>query len=135
MDISKFKNPTAKDLRVFALVLGALLGLFGFLSWRKTGTLWPWFWGFGGGSAILGLVWPKGITPVYHAWIRVASVIAAVNTFVVMSVLYYFVFTPIALFMRLKGEDPLERALNPAASSYWKTREAGDGRDRLERQF
>ena len=132
MDIEKFRNPTMKDLRVFALVLGGLLGLFGFLSWRKLGAAWPYFWGCGGASFILGVVWPKGITPVFHAWIRVAGVTAAVNTFVLMDVIYYGFFTPAALINRLRGEDPLDRALEPDRKSYWKEKETPTD---LERQF
>ncbi len=132
MDISKFKNPTKKDLRVFALVLGCLLGFFGFLSFRKLGGAWPYFWGCGGASFFLGLIWPKGITPVFHAWIRIASVIAAVNTVVLMAIIYYGIFTPVALFNRLRGEDFLDRVMEPERKSYWK--EKGPVTE-LERQF
>lgn len=134
MDVRKFSNPTKKDLRVFALVLAGLLGFFGFLSWRKSGAAWPYFWGFGSLSAALGLMWPRGIHPVFQAWIRVASVIAAVNTFAIMAILYYGVFTPAALWMRLRGTDPLDRAFEPECGSYWKETES-TGPERLERQF
>ncbi|OIO06835.1 MAG: hypothetical protein AUJ52_11540 [Elusimicrobia bacterium CG1_02_63_36] len=134
MDIRKFANPTEKDLRVFAWVLGGLLAFFGLLSWRKSGAAWPTLWGCGALSALLGLVWPRGIHPVFQVWIRVASVIAAVNTFVIMAILYYGVFTPAALWMRLRGIDLLDRAIEPERDSYWKETEPADSA-RLERQF
>ena len=135
MDISKFSNPTTSDLRIFALILGGLLGIFGFLSFHKAGAAWPYFWGCGGASIFLGLIWPQGIAPVFHVWIRVASVLAAINTFILMAIIYYGILTPIAIFHRLFLEDPLDRIWDAQRSSYWKEKQSPTEPDHLERQF
>jgi hypothetical protein len=42
---------------------------------------------------------------------------------VVMAVIFFAVFTPAALVMRLARRDALDRSYDPAAPTYWKRRE------------
>jgi hypothetical protein len=42
---------------------------------------------------------------------------------IVMGVIFFAVFTPVAIVMRLAGRDALARGYERAAPSYWKRRE------------
>ena len=53
----------------------------------------------------------------------IAWPIGMVVATVLLAVIYYGLFTPVALIFRLTGRDKLERKLLPEATSYWKVRE------------
>jgi glucan phosphoethanolaminetransferase (alkaline phosphatase superfamily) len=61
------------------------------------------------------------LKPVYIIWMRFAVVLGWINTRVILLVLFYLVFTPLGLLMRLFKIDLLERKGNPA--TYWKKKE------------
>ena len=52
-----------------------------------------------------------------------------------MAVLFYGVFTPIGLFFRLIGRDPLHRRFQPEADTYWVARRPATDVRRYFRQF
>ena len=42
---------------------------------------------------------------------------------VVLALVYYLVFVPIGLLMRLFGYDPMKRGFDPEAATYWTARD------------
>jgi hypothetical protein len=55
---------------------------------------------------------------------------------VATGVLFYGVFTPIGLLMRALGKDPLRLARDPAAATYWISRDPpGPAPGSLDQQF
>lgn len=82
----------------------------------------------------MGLISPVLLRPVYIAWMRFAFILGWINTRVILVVLFYLVFTPIGLLMRLFRVDLLER--KNKADSYWKKKEKTDsGPLGYERRF
>jgi len=72
----------------------------------------------------------------FHAfWMRLAAALGYVNSRVLLTLMYYGVFTPYRVGSRLAGRDPLRRR-GPARRSYWverkRTRQA---REQFERLF
>lgn len=83
-----------------------------------------------------GLVAPANLTRLNRLWARLGGVLAAVVNPVIMALLFYVVFTPMALVMRLVGKRPLRLGSDPAATSYWLPRQPADaGGSDLRRQF
>ena len=58
----------------------------------------------------------------------------AVN-FVLLSAFYFVIITPLALFFRLVGRDPLNRKFDADAKSYWVRHRSGSEPERYFRQF
>jgi hypothetical protein len=53
-----------------------------------------------------------------------------------MGAIFFVVFTPVALFMRLTGRDALARRYEPALPSYWKRRDPpGPAEDSFKNLF
>jgi hypothetical protein len=65
------------------------------------------------------LVVPRVLHPLNVAWMRLAFWLNRVVSPVVMGVIYFGVFTPIAMVMRLRGRDALHRRFDQGLSSYW----------------
>jgi hypothetical protein len=110
--------PTRKELRSFGLMTGAIVAaLFGlFLPWllSRAFPLWPWVVaGLLGG---LGLLVPAGLGPVYRLWMKFGHVMGAINTRLILGLLFYGIFTPVGLLMRLFRWDPMRRRQREAGS-------------------
>lgn len=100
-------------------LIGAFVGWkFGFFAeqkWLVPGI----FWGIGGLSAILALIFPAGLRPLYWVLMGISAVIGPIISTTVLLVIFLLIFTPVALFFRLVGRDALHRKLEPEAESYW----------------
>jgi hypothetical protein len=60
---------------------------------------------------------------VYVGMMYATFPIGWVVTHVLLTAIYFAVFTPIGLALRLAGRDPMTRRLDPAATTYWIRRE------------
>lgn len=127
------RDYTDRDRRAFGLVLGALLLGSAFLQARKGGPAWPLPAALGGLLAAAAIVRPALLAPALQAWMRVAAVLAAVNAFVLMGGLYFLVITPLGLFKRIRGEDPLEQT--PRGETYWSPHASRGGVEDYKRLF
>jgi hypothetical protein len=58
----------------------------------------------------------------YIVWLKLAYLLSWLNTRLLLCVIFYCIFTPIGLFMRLFRIDLLERKFDNASGSYWKTK-------------
>jgi hypothetical protein len=108
-----------RQLRDFGLLVGGIFGVIGLwpLLWRQQS---PRLWAVALAVALIvpALVAPRILTPAYRAWMKLAEVLAWINTRIVLGVVFYGVVTPIGLVMRLVGRDPMRREFEPAAGSY-----------------
>jgi hypothetical protein len=136
MNDTEIPELDAKGLRKFGLTTGAIVaGLFGlFFPWimDKSIPVWPWII-----LAIL-LIWslvaPASLGPVYRVWMKFGLLLCGVMTPLIMGILFYLLFTPIATLMRLAGRDPLRRRFDATARSY-RIESEKISRNDLERPF
>ena len=56
---------------------------------------------------VAGLVYPLLLKPAYIVWMRFAFILGWINTRVILVILFYLVFTPVGLLMRLFKIDLL----------------------------
>jgi len=108
-----------KHLRSFGLMVGGICALLGVWPavWRGQ-PLRLWSLILGGILIALALVWPRSLTHVYRLWMTLGEALGWINTRIILSVLFYLLFTPLGLCMRLRGKDPMRRRLAPEAESY-----------------
>jgi hypothetical protein len=45
------------------------------------------------------------------------------NTRILLVIIFYLIFAPVGLFLRLFGKDPLDRKINRSAATYWHHKE------------
>ena len=78
---------------------------------------------------------PRIIRPIYVAWMIAVFPIGWMVSRLILAILFYGVFTPLALIFRLLRRDALDLNLQPEMDSYWVSKEvAGDPR-RYLRQY
>ena len=81
------------------------------------------------------LLVPGLLLPLNLLWRKLAWRIAVVFTYVVLGAIFYLVFTPIGLVMRVIRRDPMMQAMNDGASDYWAPVRRQASSDTLDDQF
>lgn len=130
-------NPSAKELRVFALLQVVFFAIVSWLIHQRlsaTSTAMT-VAAVSAGLAVVGVLWPAAMRPVYVVWMALALPIGWVVSHLMMALIFYFLFTPIGGVMRLLGRDPLQRQRDPGAKTYWKPREKRDDMRGYFRQY
>ncbi len=85
---------------------------------------------------ISALAMPVLLKPVYLLWMRLAYILSWINTRLILFIMFYIVFTPIGIGMRLFGADLLDRKIARDKGSYWLRKEKRDFNPvDYERQF
>lgn len=119
MKTDKGVSKTVAELRRFGLTLSAGLSILGsILLWRAKSAA-PWILGVAATLLLLAIFVPRLLAPLEKFFARVARVVAAALTYLVLTLTFFLIVTPIGLVMRLLGKDPL--AMNPAPDqpSFW----------------
>lgn len=91
-------------------------------------------WGVGVACLVL-LAAPLGLWPLYVLLNAAAIPIGFVLSYLILFVLFFFVFTPMALVFRLVGRDGLHRKFDRGAASYWQPCEGRPHARRYFRQY
>ena len=82
-----------------------------------------------------GLFAPPLARGIHRLWMRLAVALGYVNSRVLLTLMYYGVFTPYRLGSRLAGRDPLRRRA-PRGDSYWVERKrTRQTKEQFERLF
>jgi hypothetical protein len=128
-------TPTHRQLRQFgAAGLLALTGLGALVLWRHsffgmhlnvstTQGLALGLWAAAALCGLLAAVAPAALRPLYVALLVITWPIGFVVSHVIMAVLFYGLFTPIALIFRLMRRDAMQRRFDPSATTYWTPRQ------------
>jgi len=128
---NKKETGAAKELREFALVFGVFFGLFfGIvipIIFSKELQVWPWFVSFV--FWIFGTIFPLALGKFYRIWLSFGHIMGRINTFIILGIIFYLVFFPFGLVMRIFGKDLLLLNLDSKAKSYRVTKFSNEDND------
>jgi hypothetical protein len=114
-------RPAEKTLRQFAALW--LLAFGGIACWQGFGReqwLVASIWAIAALTVgPLGMVKPQAVRSIYVGWMVLVFPIAWTISLVSLGLIYYGVFTPVALVFRLLGRDALQRRFQPDRETYW----------------
>lgn len=129
-------NTDRKTLKRFGLTMSVLLLIVAALLFFRQRQVYLLFYVTALLFLISGLLAPDKLKSVYILWMRFAYGLSWVNTRIVLTLVFFIIFTPLGLIMRLFRRDPLERKLNRQEGSYWKDyQQTGLGASGYQRQF
>lgn len=127
---------TPKDLRKFAITMAVVLGFLSALTWYKDSWSFPYLLGLAIAFLGFGLLKPTFLKPVYIGWMTLAIFLGFFMTRIILSLLYYSVFSIGGLIVRITGKDMLDERYDADAETYWKPYvKSQDPKRHLERQF
>ncbi|HKY64649.1 MAG TPA: SxtJ family membrane protein [bacterium] len=131
MDAAISKN----ELRRFGIVVGAFfIAVFALALpwiWGRPYPRWPFY--AGSPLILLGLIVPAWLRPLHFLWMKLAEGLGWINTRIILAILFFLIFTPLALIRRLLGKDPLGLRREESAT-YWR-QAAPDSKPRFDRPF
>ena len=129
---------STKEQRKFGFVMGAAITVLGLVRWWLHGfaELPVYFFSVAAAFAVLGLVAPRILKPVFYLWIRFGLAMNWLVTRLVLLIAFWITIVPTRVLIRLFGKDPLKREFLPDASSYWEdAEEQPDTMERYLKQF
>jgi Zn-dependent protease with chaperone function len=127
------RSPRA--LRRFGLTVGLVILFLGcVLLWRHRGAGWPLI------SIGTILVLAAGFAPltlkwVHAPWMILSLALGWIVTRILLTIVFFFVVTPIGLLQRLFGKRAIEVAFKADVASYWQSRTAPPMPEDYEKQF
>lgn len=139
------KLETGTD-RGFGLTVGgilvAIVGLRAVESWSLDEFAWQLdeigtaLLAVGSILILLGLVFPRALSGLNRAWMKLGILLSKIVTPIVMGLIFFTTVMPIGLLMRLFGKDPLRIKRAPEAKTYWLERTpAGPEPESMKNQF
>lgn len=75
-----------------------------------------------------------GLLPVYRRWMAIGHVLGWINTRIILGIMFYLLFLPVGLAMRLLGKDPMARSIDESIATYRVTH-ARPKKDHVERPY
>jgi hypothetical protein len=129
-------NAGKKELRQFGLLMGFVIaGVFGILIPLIKGKsiLVPAL-GIGAVFFLAAGVAPKILSPVYKVWMVIGHVLGWINSRIILGALFFLMFVPVSLVLRLLGRDAMARQYDKKLMTYRVKRtydkDIGSGMDR-----
>jgi len=131
-------QPSHKDLRNFGLIALIAAGLIATLLYLVKGLAIQSVLiiaAFGLVIFLSSWISLKLTRIIYLGLILITLPVGLLVSFTLLAGFYFLLITPLGLFFRLWGRDPLKRKFDFKAKSYWLTRRPPDSLDRYFHQF
>jgi hypothetical protein len=113
-----------KQLRSFGLIVGGVFSVLGVWPALAHGLpIRAWALVIGGLLIVPALIYPAVLKGPYRAWMAAGRLLGWINSRIILSIFFYVILTPIGVFLRLLGKDPMRRRYDPTAGSYRQARQ------------
>ena len=119
------QHPSARQLRSFGLIVAGgflFIGVWPLLFRHQAARGWALAVALL--FAALALLVPTALRQPYRIWMVAGDCLGWINSKVVLSVVYYFLLTPVRLLMKLMRHDAMNRKFDDKAATYRVTRSA-----------
>ena len=125
---TEHEEPTLRELRQFGLIMGGMIVLMAglVLPWLWSEHWWRWPFPTAGLFWLAAFTLPAALGPIYYAWMKLALVLAWINSRVILGVAFFLILLPIGAIFKLIGRDPMARRFEAGAQSYRTPKRARD---------
>lgn len=107
------------ELKKFGFVVGIIFIVLGFYPLIIGKPFNFYLFLTGGIFIILALFIPNSLSIIYKAWMKVGYVLGKINTFLILSAIYFLILTPIGIISRNFGRNSEKFQFRPDKDSYW----------------
>jgi len=134
MRLGKTELPSDRTFGLFGTAVAAALAAYSLLEGRSSAAA-----AFGlvaAAAAAAALLRPGLLHPLNKAWMMLGLALGMVVGPIVLAILFFGLFTPLALLLRMLGRDELRLGRAPAGATYWRLREPpGPEGESFRRQY
>jgi hypothetical protein len=117
--MSIWTHKTRPQLRRFGLAFGGGLTLLSTLLWWRDKPLAPWTFGAAAAIVLMALLAPRLLAPLEWLLERIFKAVTAVVTYLILTLVYFVVMTPVGLVLRAFGRDTFGKRFDRTRASYW----------------
>ncbi|MBP7149895.1 MAG: hypothetical protein KBD01_20400 [Acidobacteria bacterium] len=118
--MARNKRSELSQARRFALALLVLFGALGAWSlWRGHPLRGGVVLGLAVAAPLLAFGWTRAWLALFRAWMAFAERLSRVSTAVLLTLVYFLLFTVVAVLRRLFGGRPLDVTWRDGRASYW----------------
>lgn len=134
--VVRIQSPSLPSDRSFGILFTVVFALLGGYLWGKDLAPPGWLFAASGITLLVTLTVPDRLAPFNRAWMKLAEGLHRIVSPLVLGLIFYGLFTPIAWGMRLAGRDVMQRRFAPESATYWQDRDPpGPDPDGLPNQF
>lgn len=138
MIIEEIKNidSSLNELKKFGKSIGLLLLVLNIIFSLISSEVQYLLMSISGVIIISAFLFPFILSPFYKLWTVLSIILGFIFTRVILTIIYYFILTPIAFIGRIMGMDYLDEKIEPEKKSYWIYRSLDNIKDEnIKRQF
>ena len=123
------------EYRKFGLIMGLIFLLIGGWPSLKGQLAIGLLIYLGGGVLGIALFFPYILAPFYFIWMKIGDVLGWINSRIILSLIFFGLFTPLSLLLKLFKKDLLYLNLDTNTSSYWEKPIRSDHKRKMKFQF
>ncbi len=105
--------------RSFGLVFTAFFALVGLWPMVHKRPMRPWALGISAAFLLVALAFPSALGPLNRVWMQFGKLLSKVTNPIVTGLMFYLIFAPAAVVLRLLGKDLLRLKYDRGAATYW----------------
>ncbi len=105
--------------RAFGLMFAAVFAVIAAVGWLAFDARLYWVMAAAGLFLVTALTVPWVLLPLNRLWTVFARRRGRLNNYVVLGLFFYVFIVPAGLILRLLGRDPMSRAFDAKAPTYW----------------
>lgn len=122
-DLTREEHVEGSSDRSFGLVFAAVFVVIALWPlWHGAGLRW-WSLGVAAAFVAVAMAVPRVLAVPNRLWMQLGLLLGKIVSPIALGILFYLVFAPLGLLMRLVGSDPLKLKRDAAANTYWVERE------------
>ncbi len=135
-DFSRADSARGSSDRSFGFVFAVVFSLVACLPLLRAKPARPWAFVVSALFLLLALIRPTVLGPANRLWTRLALLLSKITNPIMTGLMFYLVFTPLAIALRLMGKDLLRLKSEPVADSFWIPRNPpGPAPETMRNQF
>ena len=135
-NVSREDSTRGSSDRSFGLVFTGFFALLACLPLLRGRPFRPWALAVSGAFLLATLIRPRVLHPLNRLWTRLAVLISKVTNPIMTGLMFYVLFTPVAIVLRLMGKDLLRLKAEPGVKTFWIPRDPpGPAPETMRNQF
>ncbi|MDZ7818381.1 MAG: hypothetical protein U5K55_07080 [Aliarcobacter sp.] len=117
------KNIKKKDLKIFVYIwmgIFSIIGIYPIVNYEKVNLI---FIGIAFLLYIVSIINLNFFSNFYNVWMRIGEFLGRISSSIIMFFLFFGIYTPISLVLKIFSKDLLNKKINKDKSTYWIKRE------------
>lgn len=115
--------PDKREIKKFSLIMFIGFLILGLIFYFRNKPFYLIFWVVAAGVIFLRFIFLSALIPLYKIWMRLAHILSWINTRIMLIIIFFLVFTPISLILKIIRKDLLDIKIYHDKKTYWHKKE------------